>query len=87
LNIANKVAEFQRQDSLKTSAIAQQDIIIKRLEYQSEVDSSIIAAKDMHIEILEERVELLNQNGGRTLKLLILVVWPQYDLHYGQTDK
>mgnify|MGYP003981391999 FL=1 len=69
LNIANKVAEFQRQDSLKTSAIAQQDIIIKRLEYQSEVDSSIIAAKDMHIEILEERVELVKPKWWQNPKI------------------
>lgn len=59
LSIANKVAELQRTDSLKTVAMMQQDQIIKKLEFQAELDSSIINAKDRNIEILEERVELV----------------------------
>jgi len=69
LNIANKVTELQRQDSLKTVAMVTQGMIIKKLEFQAEMDSSIIASKDKNIEILEERVELVKPKWWQNPKI------------------
>ena len=69
LSIANKVTELQRVDSLRVVAMMQQDQIITKLEYAAGVDSSIIDAKDRHIEILEERVELVKPKWWQNPKI------------------
>ena len=61
LGFTKQITDLQVKDSLNTKTIKDLNSIIKLLEQNAQTDSLIIANKDLSIEVLKERSEILEK--------------------------
>ena len=61
LGFTKQITDLQVKDSLNTKTIKDLESIMKLLEQNAQTDSLIIANKDLSIQVLKERSEILEK--------------------------
>ena len=71
LGFTKQITDLQVKDSLNTKTIKDLESIMKLLEQNAQTDSLIIANKDLSIQVLKERSEILEKKVKLNLQNLL----------------